>query len=158
MEERERKGRKLPFRQPARVGNFRVSRRFVDVGSGRSVPVIVVSDLEGLWSVQVPSTSQMYGVLTGLYATGEEADEGIMHTMLCSLYMATSIPGGHFHKGVLMLARVYMHPESLDDGAFLAEVRALADEYRSFAASRPVREMTDGDYDRAEAADGIMHA
>ena len=157
MEEAKSRKRKIPFRRPVRVGNFKVVRRSVDVGSGRGVAAIVVSDLEGLWSVQIPSTIMLFGVLTELYSTGEDADEGIMHTMLCSLYLSSCISDGHFHKGLLLLSRAFMHPESLDDESFLGDVREAVAEYKDFVASRPSKTMTDEDYDTAEAADGIQH-
>ena len=62
----------IPFNRAVRVGNFKVWRSRVSLGSGKdktSIEAVSVSNLDGSWKVQIPSTSQMFGFIMQQYAT-----------------------------------------------------------------------------------------
>jgi hypothetical protein len=91
----ENKGRSIPFVKPARVGNYKLwrSRSVIPAGHGDGsgkkggvgIETINVSNLDGSWSVRIPQTSGMYGVITAAYAEGSGHDvflKGIFRNMM----------------------------------------------------------------------------
>lgn len=152
-------GRRVPFNRYVRVGNFQMCRRSVPVGTGRSISAIEVTDMDGLWKLQIPSTWQLYALLTELYGTGVDADEDILQTYITTFYLSCCVADGYFRRGLLMLARAYAHPESLEDESFLSEVRVLSDQFKDFVAeNRADGDLTDEEYNQAKTADAMRQS
>ena len=132
----------IPFVKPARVGNFKLWRSKFQVSAypdlaedevkrivaekGRvrkekfDVECINVSNLEGTWKVQVPSTFEMFSVLNALYADLVSGDTklqsrayGLFQTILGNMMYASTIGNGFYHRALEMVATCYAYPEML---------------------------------------------
>ena len=122
----------IPFVRPVRVGNFKLWRsRFQmsvnveDNGVRRKEKVDVeclnVSDVEGTWKVQVPSTFEMFSVLSALYQDYSSDDErlrsksaGLFSILLGNMMYATTIGNGYYHRALEIVATCYAYPMILD--------------------------------------------
>ena len=65
----------IPFGRAVRVGNFKLWRSRTSVGSGKDrtgIETVNVSNLDGTWKVQIPSTSTLFGVIVSNFATVDE--------------------------------------------------------------------------------------
>ena len=65
----------IPFGRAVRVGNFKLWRGRLAVGSGKDktgIETVNVSNLDGTWKVQIPSTSTLFGVIVSNFATVDE--------------------------------------------------------------------------------------
>lgn len=72
MKENERNELLIPFVKPARVGNFKLWRSKINLGGKKDkteIECVNVSNLEGSWTVRIPSTSTLFSVIVSNYAT-----------------------------------------------------------------------------------------
>lgn len=116
MERKVNQGGKIPFVRPARVGNFKLWRSKMTDG----LEVANISNLDGSWCVRIPSTFEMFGVLSMLYydiAEGKDADrqraEGIMSVVLSNMMYCSTIGNGYFQQAMEMIAVCYANPSVL---------------------------------------------
>lgn len=141
-----KKYREIPFGKPARIGNFKMWRTKVKVDKKQTVEAIVVSDVEGLWKVQIPETYLMFRALTDLYSTEDLEDFNILFSFLSNFNFCTSISLGVFQNFLILAVYGYMHPEVLDEGyepedkkflsydEFFSRVKQSIADYKKFIA------------------------
>ncbi len=97
-----------------RYGNY-VIRRY----DKKDVPVIEITDLQGIWCVCIPYDSEVYSLANMLIDSGEETE--IADVFITNLRMVTSIPNGFFHQAVMLLSMAYIRPYLLSDGLFVGK-------------------------------------
>lgn len=104
----------IPFGKAARVGNFKLWRSRMGVGSGRDktqAEVINVSNLDGSWKVQIPSTSEMFGFICSQYATVDFDMRDRMLGMIFTNQMNVSLmPSPALHDGFWLLTEMMAFP------------------------------------------------
>ena len=156
----------IPFVKPVRVGNFKlwrskfqvsaypdldeeqVKRMVAEKGRVRKekfdVECINVSNLEGTWKVQVPSTFEMYSVLNALYADFasddaklKERSRNLFATILGNMMYAATIGNGYYHRALEMVTTCYAYPNILNKKderhkKFKKDVSALIDAFLSW--------------------------
>lgn len=157
----------IPFVRPARVGNFKIwrskyqmsaypkldeeeaKRVVAEKGKVRKekidVECINVSNVEGTWKVQVPSTFEMFGVLSSLYSDYTSANmnvreraKNVFFTVLGNMMYASCIGNGYYHRALDMVATCYAHPKLLteDDAQHADLLRDLENLVKDFLAWR----------------------
>ena len=135
---------KIPFGKAVRIGNFKMWRTKVKVDKKKTIEAIVVSDVEGLWKVQIPETYLMFRALTDLYSTEDKHDFDILFSFLSNFNFCTSISLGVFQNFLILAVYGYMHPEVLDEGyepedkkflsydEFLSRVKQCIADYKKY--------------------------
>lgn len=103
-------GRMLPTEGYARVGNFKLWK---SVNASDGVSTIVISDMSGSWSVQVPQTYLAYPMIEQLYSEGNEE---MLHTYIANVNFVSAIFNGYYQRAVSMVGHCYMKPELLREG------------------------------------------
>lgn len=126
--------RVIPFVRPARVGNYKIWRSKVIAGKGKdklAIEQVCISDLEGLWQVKVPVTSECFAMLTELYA--DESKWGALVGIITNMYAMSSIYNGYFHRSVQMCMSIYFNPDLLrkkkERKDLIKEAKRLADDF-----------------------------
>jgi len=115
----------IPFGRPASMGNFRLWKSHTVIGQGKgkiNVECINVSTIDGAWSVRIPQTFKMFGMLTVSYQWSQSEDmeerrrgEGFIRAALSNMFYVSSVCNGFFHHGVEMVAAAYANPTLLQD-------------------------------------------
>ena len=115
----------IPFVKPVRVGNFKLWRSKTSVGKGKDkmdIEAINVSNLDGTWSVRIPSTFEMFGMVVAAYLwyNSDDADEkkrgeDYLFTVFSNMMYVSSVCNGFYHRGVQMVSTVYAYPDVLRD-------------------------------------------
>lgn len=111
---------KIPYVKPARFGNFKLWRS----RSATGVEVINVSDVEGSWQVKIPSTFEMFAIISALYQDyssdfperrkkGEEA----LGRILSNMMYVTVVGNGYFHAAIMLVSACYAFPSYLEPGS-----------------------------------------
>lgn len=113
-EEKKPKQRTIPFGKPAIIGNFKLYQTKLRLNKKETVSAIVISDLGGLWKVQIPDKYLMYRAITDLYGTGDDKDVEILFSFITNFNFCTSISHGHFQDFLILAVYGYMHPEVLE--------------------------------------------
>lgn len=106
--------RVIPFVRPARVGNYKIWRSKVIAGKGKdklAIEQVCISDLEGLWQVKIPATSDMFAAISEMYA--DEKMVSALSTIVTNMLGVTSVTNGYFHRAVQMCSAVYFNPDLL---------------------------------------------
>lgn len=163
--EKEKSKREIPFGKAVRVMNYKMWKVNVSVGNKQTIPAICVSNLDGTWKVQIPSTSLMYSALTDLYSTEEKKDFDILFSFLTNFNFATTISTGHYQNMLILLTYAYMNPQVLDEGfdpadgknlshkEFMDRIKSCVVEYQAFAKEqRKEEDLTEEEYKQAETA------
>lgn len=143
----------FPFGQTERVGNFKLWRGKYKVKTSdgsTEIDCVHVSDLAGSWSVRIPATYEMYGIITSTFVdfkTGDDAlsrrAQGILQTVFGNMMFASVVGNGYFQRGIEMLAMVYANPSVLSrkDGVHDDFMKDVESTVRDFLEWRE-------DYDR----------
>lgn len=129
----------IPFGKPVRVGNFKLWRSRMNVGTGRnkfSIEQVNVSSLDEAWQVKIPATVNMFSMIRDLYSEsvgGENPDvrRAQLSDILANMMYVSVIPNGYFHEAVRLCATAYANPSVLDEsdeghGTFLGSLKAVA--------------------------------
>ena len=129
----------IPFGKPVRVGNFKLWRSRMDVGTGKNksyLEQVNVSSLDGAWQVKIPATVQMFSMIRDLYAEtnvgwNQNVRRAQLSDILANMMYVSVIPNGYFHEAVRLCATAYANPSVLDEsdeghGAFLDSLKAVA--------------------------------
>lgn len=134
----------------ARVENngANVKQKFLEKNGYSEIDALKVCSLEETWSVRIPSTFSMYGILLALVESGEEKDMRIAFSLLQNFYACTSIPDGKYQNGLLQYTAEYVKGLK-GDGADLTE-----EEYDKAEMAEAMRDVlekseegnTDGEY------------
>jgi len=155
----------IPFVKAVRFGNFRLWRSRVayefmptrdmlseeeqallDRGELKlrkqkeTIEAVNVSNLDGSWTVRVPQTFEMFGMLQSAYAWHCSDDDAIrkrgdefLSTVLANMQWASCVTNGHYHQALFMVATAYANPDLLRDRkqrkAFMKEWEGLADRF-----------------------------
>ena len=152
----------IPFVKPARIGNFKIWRSKISMDylpelseedrknaeekklrvkrQKVDIEAINISNLDGSWMVRIPSTFQMFTMLTVAYQWYMSDDEeqkkrgdDFLTTALTNMQFASSIENGYFHQALLMVATAYARPDVLRDRkrrkAFFDEGGKLIDRF-----------------------------
>lgn len=115
----------IPFVKPVRVGNFKLWRSKTVIGKGKDkldIEAINVSNLDGTWSVRIPATFEMFGMIVAAYQwynsdNDEEKKRGedYLFTVFSNMMYVSSVCNGFYHRGVQMVSTVYAYPDVLRD-------------------------------------------
>ena len=134
---------KIPFVKPVRIGNFKLwrskfqmqvypdldeeSRKRMVQEKGKvrkesvNIECVNVSNLDGTWKVQIPSTFEMFAVLDSLYSDysggiGEKMERArsVFPCLLGNMMYASTIGNGYYHRAVEMVTTCYAYPNMLD--------------------------------------------
>ena len=126
--------RVIPFVRPARVGNYKIWRSKVIAGKGKdklAIEQVCISDLEGVWQVKIPATSDMFAAISEMYA--DEKMVSALSTIVTNMLGVTSVTNGYFHRAVQMITAVYFNPDLLRDKKqrkpFVKEAEALVKDF-----------------------------
>lgn len=132
---------KIPFIKPVRVGNFKLwrskyqmsaypeleederKRIIAEKGKVRKekvdVECINISNLEGTWKVQIPSTFEMFAVIDYVYADfiGDKAQhdeaQAVFSCIFANMMYVSAIGNGYYHRALEMVATCYADPTVL---------------------------------------------
>lgn len=162
----------FPFGETRRVGNFKMwrSKTKIKTTDGQmEIETLNVSSLSGEWSVRVPETYEMYGIIVGVYKDylegGEEEvkqAETYLYKVFSNMLFASVVGNGYFQQGIEMLAMVYANPSLLStkgevQDAFFADVRRTVDNFlewrKGYDAEVAKNEPTEDDDHRDDIAD-----
>ena len=142
----------IPFVKPVRVGNFKLwrskfqvyaypdldeeqaKRMVAEKGKVRrekfDVECLNVSNLEGTWKVQVPSTFEMFAMLSALYSDYVGEDQqlrdragSVLSCFLGNMMYVSSIGNGYYQRALEMVAGCYACPDLLVDKKKSKELR-----------------------------------
>lgn len=156
----------IPFVKPERIGNFKVWRSKFQISVDPSdderkkvanesngtrkvksrrvdVECINISFLDGSFSVRIPQTFEMFGMLTVAYQwsksdNAEERKRGLdfLRTAMSNIFYVSSICNGFYHHGVEMLTSAYADPSVLRDTengrAFIEDVKGTVSRFLSW--------------------------
>lgn len=118
--------RAIPFGRAVRAGNFKLWRGRYEMKTSEGnmqIECIHVSDLDGAWSVRIPETYEMFGILMSLY--NDSTDEmniamsaqaaGALASLLSNMMFASVVGNGYFHRGIGLIATLYANPQMLSE-------------------------------------------
>lgn len=86
----------------------KMTEKFLAKNRSVIINAIKITDEDGLWSLRLPSTLQIYDIILSLYESGDEENEGILKTLLCNYGNTTSIIDGLFHNLVLNAGAIFV--------------------------------------------------
>lgn len=105
---------KIPFGKAARVGNWKLWRSNLIVGSGKdkgSIECVNISDLDGCWLVRIPSTTQMFGSLCSHYATFDDnLKENFIGMIATNMRNICLTPSPALHDSLFFLTEMLTFP------------------------------------------------
>lgn len=135
--EKERNELLIPFVKPARVGNYKVWRSKISVSydptdeqrekvrmesGGReravrktvTIEAVNVSNLDGSWRVQIPSTCGMFGFICSQYATiDEEKRDNFLGMVFTNMLNINLTPSPALHDALFFLTEMMSYPYML---------------------------------------------
>lgn len=119
------KNKTIPFIKPVRVGNFKLWRSKTSIGKGKDkmdIEAINVSNLDGTWSVRIPATFEMFGMVVEAYQwynsdnpDEKKRGEDYIFTIFSNMMYVSSVCNSFYHRGVQMVSTVYAYPDVLRD-------------------------------------------
>lgn len=145
---KEKKERKIPFGKPAIIGNYKLYQTKLRLNKKETISAIIVSDLGGLWKVQIPEKYLMYRAITDLFGSGDDRDIEILFSFITNFNFCTSISHGHFQDFLILAVYGYRHPEVLEKGyepedkkflsydEFFSRVKGCVEGYKEFVAEQ----------------------
>ena len=181
----------IPFVKPGRVGNFKIwrskdqlsvrpdltqeeaKRMVAEKGKIRNekvdVECINVSNLDGTWKVQIPSTFEMFSVLNALYADCNGKDEALQQraknvllTIIGNMMYSSAIGNGYYHRALEMIATCYANPTLLEKKGdshkdLVKDAKNLVKNFlewrKAWDESRKLQEPTDDDNKKEDFAE-----
>lgn len=110
----EEKKRQIPFVKPVQVGNYRLYRSTYTRKRGEVTEkweCINITSLDGAWSVRIPETLRMFGVLTQTYAIEDEkVRDGFLSLIFGNMYNITTTDSENLHEGLDFLTGIIATP------------------------------------------------
>ena len=107
----------IPFNRAVRVGNFKLWRGRMSVGTGKDktgIETVNVSNLDGTWKVQIPSTSQMFGFICQQYATVDtEKRNEFLGMVFTNMLNVNLLPSPALHDAFFFLTEMMTFPYML---------------------------------------------
>lgn len=104
----------IPMVKAVRIGNYKLWRTKFPVGKGRDkadIDCINVSNLDGSWSVRIPSTMLMYGTVCNGYATAdEERRNNFLGMLFTNMYNICTNASEGLHDGFFFLTEMMTFP------------------------------------------------
>ena len=104
----------IPFGRAVRVGNFKLWRGRLAVGSGKDktgIETVNVSNIDGTWKVQIPSTSQMFAFICAQYATVDtEKRDQFLGMVLTNMLNINLTPSAALHDSLFFLTEMMSFP------------------------------------------------
>ena len=104
----------IPFNRAVRVGNYKLWRGRKEIGTGKdkaAIETVNVSDLDGSWKVQIPSTSTMFGFICSQYATvDEKLRENILGMIFTNMLNVSLTSSPALHDGFWFLTEMMTFP------------------------------------------------
>ena len=104
----------IPFGRAVRVGNFKLWRSRTSVGSGKDrtgIETVNVSNLDGTWKVQIPSTMAVFSTIIQSYATvDEKMRENFLGMIFSNMYGITTTASEALHDGYFFLSEMMSFP------------------------------------------------
>lgn len=95
----------IPFVKAVRVGNYKLWR------SKKDMEFIHVSNLDGSWKVQIPSTSNMFGFISQQYATiDKELRENFLGMVFTNMLNISLTPSPALHDSLFFLTDMLSFP------------------------------------------------
>lgn len=95
----------IPFVKAVRVGNYKLWR------TKRDIEYVNVSNLDGSWKVQIPSTAQMFGFICQQYATvDKEMREQFLGMVFTNMQNITLTPSPALHDSLFFLTEMMSFP------------------------------------------------
>ena len=95
----------IPFVKAVRVGNYKMWR------TKKDIEYIHVSNLDGSWKVQIPSTSQMFGFISSQYATiDKDLRENFLGMVFTNMLNITLTPSPALHDSLMFLTEMMSFP------------------------------------------------
>lgn len=82
--------------------------KFLEKNHSVIINAVKITDMDGLWSLRLPQTLQIYDTIISLYESGEKDDDGILQTLLCNYGNTTTILDGLFHNLVVNAGAVFI--------------------------------------------------
>lgn len=82
--------------------------KFLEKNHSYIINAVKITDMDGLWSLRLPQTLQIYDTIISLYESGEKDDDGILQTLLCNYGNTTTILDGLFHNLVVNAGAVFI--------------------------------------------------
>lgn len=99
----------------------------VNKGLIGTVGVIEVSSLDGAWCVRVMPGSQMESIMGAMLDENEDiVDNEWMNLVCTNLITASSIPNGHYHMALMLVASAYCDPSLISGNPLSKKRRAFA--------------------------------
>jgi len=124
------KDKTIPFMGKTMVGNFSL-RRMTTTIDGERIEQIVVANTDGSWQVRIPQWSDMFTILTDMYAKyAEDGDSSMFMTFFTNMSCVSTIPNGYYQQLVMMVNTAYADPSLLRIGgrghrAFMKDVNKV---------------------------------
>lgn len=85
-----------------------MTQKFLEKNHSVIINAVKITDMDGLWSLRLPQTLQIYDTIISLYESGEKDDDGILQTLLCNYGNTTTILDGLFHNLVVNAGAVFI--------------------------------------------------
>ena len=127
--------RVIPFVKPARIGNFKLwrsrfrmtitpteadrERVFRESGGKKKavsrsfdIEQLNVSELDGGWQIKIPATYEMFGMISQMYADGDDAR---IATILGNMMYVSAVGNGFFQRAVNICSMLYANPDALKE-------------------------------------------
>lgn len=104
---------KIPFVKPVRVGNYKLWRSKIVVGSGKDktdIEVVNVSSLDGTFKVQIPATSDMYGLICQQYADESDKSNEFLTMLFANFINICLSANPALHDGLFFLTEMLSFP------------------------------------------------
>lgn len=161
---------KIPFVKPCRVGNFKMwrskmtltvspseeQRRQVAEESGGKkkavaqkvdIECINISNADGSFSIRIPQTFEMFGMLTVAYqwyksddASKKARGQEYLSTVMSNMLYVSCVSNGYYHTGLQAVTQVYVNPDVLSNEDFRVKVTDTIEKfkewYKDYATSR----------------------
>ena len=104
----------IPYLKPARVGNFKVwrGRYTVKVDKEKQdIECINVSNLDGSWRVQIPSTMMMYATIADAFnTTDDNLREQFLGMVFTNMYNCSTCSSEALHDAFFFLVEMMTFP------------------------------------------------
>ena len=127
--------RVIPFTKPVRIGNFKLwrsrfrmsitpteadrERVFKESGGKKKavsrsfdIEQLNVSELDGGWQIKIPATYEMFGMISQMYADGDDAR---IASILGNMMYVSAVGNGFFQRAVNICSMLYANPDTLKE-------------------------------------------
>jgi len=158
----------IPYVKAVRVSNFKLWRTKHNLkvkNQKLTIECINISIPDGLWSVRIPATFEIFAMIRDLYAMSQSDNDidkafanSHLPTFLNNIFFASSVGNGYFHSGLSLVAKVYTEPASLNDEKFREQVKNFCAAFSDWVEKnrQDAKEPTDAEMHQDELAEQAM--